>query len=196
MNEFEIQCSSLEWSKQKEWKYQGDVRERMKGLRGTELGTPFHLLYTPLGRVKEGRIEKWHTGPSSYLTLSNMYLTMTARRVHYLSFHFSKRCSSLTSPCQSCTRLWYQGCYLIQLRLLWLYRRHFRQYRWPLHFLLLCFNTYMGIKQILLYIKSWRTFLELETVLGIFKIYNEMNVLHAVWKWPDEILSHLMRIWH
>ena len=39
----------VEWNKQKEWKYQGDVRERMKGLRGTELAMPFHLLYTPLG---------------------------------------------------------------------------------------------------------------------------------------------------
>ena len=31
----------------------------MKGLRGTELATPFHPLYTPWDRVQEGRIEKW-----------------------------------------------------------------------------------------------------------------------------------------
>ena len=39
----------VEWNKQKEWKYQGDVRERMKGPRGTELSMLFHPLYTPWG---------------------------------------------------------------------------------------------------------------------------------------------------
>ena len=49
MNEFEIQCSSSRLKLAKIRKYQGDVRERMKGLRGTELDTPFHPLYTPWG---------------------------------------------------------------------------------------------------------------------------------------------------
>ena len=48
----------VEWNKQKEWKYQGDVRERMKGLRGTELATPFHPLYTPLGLSPGGTDQK------------------------------------------------------------------------------------------------------------------------------------------
>ena len=42
-------------------KYQGDVRERMKGLRGTELAMPFYQLYTQWGPSPGGRIEKWHT---------------------------------------------------------------------------------------------------------------------------------------
>ena len=46
MNEFEINVVQVEWNKKKEWKYQGDVRQRMKGLRGTKLAMPFHTLYT------------------------------------------------------------------------------------------------------------------------------------------------------
>ena len=48
----------VEWNKQKEWKYQGYVRERMKGLRGAELATPFHPLHTPLGQSPGGTDQK------------------------------------------------------------------------------------------------------------------------------------------
>ena len=48
----------VEWNKQKEWKYQGHVREGMKGPRGTELAMPFHLLYTPLGLSPGGTDKK------------------------------------------------------------------------------------------------------------------------------------------
>ena len=34
------------------------LREKMKGPKGTELAMPFHLLYTPLGPVQKGWIEK------------------------------------------------------------------------------------------------------------------------------------------
>ena len=62
MNEFEIQCSSIEQNKRKGSKYQGDVTERMKGPRGTELATPFHPLYTPWGLSPGGtdqNMEHW-----------------------------------------------------------------------------------------------------------------------------------------
>ena len=52
----------VEWNQQKEWKYQGDVRERMKGLRVTELAMPSTCFTLHLDRVQEGRTEKWHTG--------------------------------------------------------------------------------------------------------------------------------------
>ena len=48
----------VEWNKQKEWKHQGDVRERMKGPRETELATPFHPLYTPWGQSPGGMDKK------------------------------------------------------------------------------------------------------------------------------------------
>ena len=38
--------------------YQGDVREQMKGLRGTELAIPFHPLYTPWGPSSGEMIRK------------------------------------------------------------------------------------------------------------------------------------------
>ena len=55
-----LKCNvvQVEWNKQKEWQYQGDVRERMKGLRGTELATPFHPLYTLLGPSPWGMDKK------------------------------------------------------------------------------------------------------------------------------------------
>ena len=39
-------------------KIPGDVRERMKALRGTELATPFHPLYTPWGPSPGGTYRK------------------------------------------------------------------------------------------------------------------------------------------
>ena len=51
-------AGQVEWNKQKEWKYQGDIRERMNGLRGTELAMPFHLLHTPFGLSPGGMDQK------------------------------------------------------------------------------------------------------------------------------------------
>ena len=67
----------VEWNKQKEWKYQGDVGERMKGLRGTELATPFHPLYTPWGPSPGGTDRKMAhrslCSDSSYLFVEGVY---------------------------------------------------------------------------------------------------------------------------
>ena len=53
----------VKWNKQKEWKYQGDVRERIKGLCGglSWLHPSTHYTLHRV-RVQEERIEKWHTG--------------------------------------------------------------------------------------------------------------------------------------
>ena len=51
----------VEWNKQKESKYQGDVRERMKGPGRPSWLHPSTHYTLHWDRVQKWRIEQWHT---------------------------------------------------------------------------------------------------------------------------------------
>ena len=116
MNEFEIQCSSSRWNKQKEWKYQGDVRERMKGLGGLSCLCP-SIRYTL--RVHEGRIEKWHTGFERKLSIKVEFLGIIScmykvqveflKLIEYASYVFKKNCRPQLGGLNALSTEYYDG---------------------------------------------------------------------------------------
>ena len=56
----------VEWNKQKEWKYQGDVKRKNERTEGGPSWLCPSTHYTLHGDWVQGeRIEKWHTGPET-----------------------------------------------------------------------------------------------------------------------------------
>ena len=61
----------LEWNKLKEWKYQGDVRERMKGPKGGQVGYALPPVIHSMGT--ESRRDWSKNGSPGSVFISNPY---------------------------------------------------------------------------------------------------------------------------